>query len=67
MELGKISKVAVQWRRFWPHVASALVQTVGLAGFTAFLYGVWQIHRPTTWIIGGALVVLWTILKVRST
>jgi len=42
------------------------VQAVGLAGLAAFLEGVKRIHEPSAWIVGGALVVVWAVLKSRG-
>ncbi len=47
-------------------IESALVQCVGLIGFGTFIAGVWLMHRPAALIVGGALLVGWTVMKVRS-
>jgi hypothetical protein len=35
---------------------------LGLIGFSAFIYGVWQIHRPSAWIISGLMVLAYAVL-----
>lgn len=42
-----------------------LVQSIGLAGFVVFVEGIRQIHQPAAMIVGGGIVVAWTVLKVR--
>lgn len=44
---------------------SVVVQTVGLVGYAAFLYGLWSIYWPAAFVVGGALLMLWAILKMR--
>lgn len=52
--------------RVWPMLRSALIQGVGLAGLGVFLAGIHRIYEPAAMIVGGALAVTWTILKVRK-
>jgi hypothetical protein len=52
--------------RMWPIVRSAFIQLIGLAGFAVAVEGIRRIYQPAALIIGGGLVVLWTILKVRA-
>lgn len=53
-------------RSVWLARRSVLVQSIGLAGFLTFLEGIRRIYEPAALIVGGGLVVLWTILKVRN-
>jgi hypothetical protein len=52
--------------RMWPIVRSATVQLIGLAAFVVFVEGIRRIYQPAAMIVGGGLVVFWTILKVRE-
>ncbi len=31
---------------------------VGVAGAAAVVHGVWQIHEPSAWIVGGAMAIV---------
>ncbi len=48
-------------------VRAASIQVTGLGGFVVFIEGIRQVYQPAALIVGGALVVAWTIMKVRST
>lgn len=61
------SNSVVRSVQVWSVVRSVLIQSVGLAGLAAFIEGVRQIYTPAALIVGGALVVFWTIMKVRAT
>lgn len=37
----------------------------GLAGFGAVTYGVWQIHVPAGWIVGGVMLMIAVWLTAR--
>lgn len=52
--------------RAWPYLRSFVVQSIGLLGVGSFIYGFLLIYPPAAWIVGGALVVVWTMLKMRS-
>lgn len=52
--------------RAWDVVRGVTVQVIGLSGFAVFIEGIREIHTPTAMIVGGGLVVFWTILKVRQ-
>ena len=47
-------------------VAAIAVQLIGLVGLATFIEGIREIYQPAALITGGALVVLWTIMKVRA-
>jgi hypothetical protein len=64
--MTKPLRLAVYLRLAWSLVRAATVQLIGLAGVAAIIEGVRQIYHPAALIVGGALAVLWTILKVRS-
>lgn len=53
-------------RSWWARGRHVLVQGIGLAGFAIFVEGIRQIYQPAALVIGGGLVVVWTVLKVRS-
>lgn len=57
------SKSDVYLHRGWRY---ALVQCVGLIGVALFVEGVRQIYQPAALMVSGALIVVWTVLKVRS-
>lgn len=42
------------------------VQGAGFLGLIAFLEGVRRVHEPSALIVGGALVVVWAVLKSRG-
>jgi hypothetical protein len=44
-------------------VSRSSVSFVGLAGVAAFVEGVRRIHVPAAFMVGGALLVAWAILK----
>lgn len=51
---------------YWQRVLSSVaVQGVGLGGFAIFIEGIRQIYQPAAMIVGGGLMIAWTILKVR--
>ena len=39
---------------------------VFLLGCAAMLFGVWQIHRPSAWIIGGLLLIFGAVLGTAA-
>lgn len=43
-----------------------LFDLFGLAGCAAMLFGVAKLSRPAAWIIGGAIVFLWAILRAAA-
>lgn len=47
-------------------VREVVVQLVGLLGFAAFLFGLWHIYWPVAYVVGGALLVVWALLKMRG-
>jgi hypothetical protein len=61
------TKIQVYSRAAWPYIRSGVIQSVGLAGFAIFIEGIREIYSPAAMIVGGGLLVLWTIMKVRST
>lgn len=32
--------------------------SIGLGGAAAIVYGVWQIHQPSAWIVAGVMMVV---------
>ena len=50
----------------WETFKLLTVQAVGLVGFVAFVEGVRQMYPPAAFVTGGALAVLWAILKARQ-
>ncbi len=34
---------------------------VGITGAAAVVYGVWQIHQPSAWIVGGIMAMVVTL------
>lgn len=59
-------ELSLYFGKIWPYLRSLTVQSVGLFGFAAFLFGIWQIYQPAALVVGGALLVVWTILKMRG-
>lgn len=39
-------------------VPPLLRDLVGLAGASAIVFGVWQMHQPAAWIVGGGMLLL---------
>lgn len=44
----------------------AFLDIVALAGFTSFIYGVYLIHAPSAFIVGGSLVTVAAVFAARS-
>lgn len=38
-----------------------MVDLLGLAGLAAICFGVWQIHRPSAYIVGGVIVLAFAL------
>lgn len=36
---------------------------LALLGFAAFIFGIWQIHPPSAWIVGGVTVIGFCVLQ----
>jgi hypothetical protein len=36
-------------------------EVVGLIGYAATLYGIWQMHPPSAWVIGGLVPLVMSI------
>lgn len=39
---------------------------IGFMGFAAIVYGVWQIHQPSAYIVGGVILVILAIMATRA-
>jgi hypothetical protein len=37
-------------------------EVVGLVGYAATLYGIWQMHPPSAWVIGGLVPLTMSIM-----
>lgn len=67
-----ISTIARGLRRAGLAVARAVPplarDMVGIAGACAIVYGVWQMHRPAAWIVGGAIMVVtaWRLARIAA-
>ncbi len=60
-------KTRIKSKITWPFVRAVTVQLVGLGGVAAVIEGIREIYSPVALIAGGGAVVVWTIMKVRST
>lgn len=67
MGIGFTARSVVFCRRVWPIARSAIIQSVGLAGFAMFIEGIRRIYEPAALMVCGAALVGWTIMKVRRT
>jgi hypothetical protein len=72
MTAGKKVTMLSQSRRLYLQgvlntLRTGAVQVIGLGGFAVFIEGIREIYQPAALIVGGGLVVTWTILKVRRT
>jgi len=39
-----------------------ILSVLGVIGYCAVVFGVWQWHRPAAWIIGGLLLLIYAVL-----
>ncbi len=46
-----------------PAASRGAVQLVGLAGFAAFVEGVRRVYVPAAFMLAGALLVAWAVVK----
>jgi len=40
-----------------------LIDLVGLAGVGVFTYGAWLVYQPAAFLVAGALLMAWALLK----
>jgi hypothetical protein len=43
-----------------------LVDILGLLGFAAFIYGLWQMWHPLAWVVGGMLALGYALQEARA-
>jgi hypothetical protein len=43
-----------------------LVDILGLLGFAAFIYGLWQMWPPLAWVVGGLLALGYAVQTSRA-
>jgi hypothetical protein len=43
-----------------------LPSVIAMLGFSALIYGIWQVHRPSAWIAAGFILITYSVLATAA-